>query len=108
MSTNSATSYKVIVSLASLNHFLSVKDSSLLPVDFISCGWVQYYIFKCTTMVQKTSLFVNAETKCVRFYHPERKAGELLRLCRNDECICAEGKQEMTLHTFFLTSEILY
>lgn len=49
----------------------------------------------------KTSLFVNAETKCVRFYHPERKAGELLRLCRNDECICAEGKQEMTLHTFF-------
>lgn len=56
----------------------------------------------------KTSLFVNADTKCVRFYHPERKTGELLRLCRNDECICAEGKQEMTLHTFFLTSEILY
>ncbi|XP_030585760.1 complement C3-like isoform X2 [Archocentrus centrarchus] len=27
---------------------------------------------------------------CVRFYHPERKGGKLLRLCRNDECTCAE------------------
>ncbi|KAL3996131.1 solute carrier family 38 (sodium-coupled neutral amino acid transporter), member 3 [Sarotherodon galilaeus] len=34
-------------------------------------------------------------TKCVRFYHPERKAGELLRLCRNDECICAEENCSM-------------
>ncbi|CAN9509992.1 unnamed protein product [Ophioblennius macclurei] len=32
----------------------------------------------------------NPETNCVRFYHPERKAGELLRLCRNNECTCAE------------------
>ncbi|XP_029949261.1 complement C3-like [Salarias fasciatus] len=30
------------------------------------------------------------ETHCVRFYHPERRSGELLRLCRNDECTCAE------------------
>uniref|UniRef100_A0A672ISG0 Complement component c3a, duplicate 5 n=1 Tax=Salarias fasciatus TaxID=181472 RepID=A0A672ISG0_SALFA len=31
------------------------------------------------------------ETQCVKFYHPERKAGQLLRLCRNDECTCAEA-----------------
>lgn len=34
------------------------------------------------------------ETSCVKFYHPERKAGELLQLCRNEECACVEGKQE--------------
>ncbi|XP_045903095.1 complement C3-like [Micropterus dolomieu] len=27
---------------------------------------------------------------CVKFYHPERISGELLRLCANDECTCAE------------------
>uniref|UniRef100_A0A4W6DV11 Complement component c3a, duplicate 5 n=1 Tax=Lates calcarifer TaxID=8187 RepID=A0A4W6DV11_LATCA len=30
------------------------------------------------------------KTHCVKFYHPERRGGQLLRLCRNDECICAE------------------
>ncbi|KAM4595788.1 complement C3-like [Fundulus diaphanus] len=35
------------------------------------------------------------ETRCVRFYHPERTAGKLLRLCRNDECICAEENCSM-------------
>lgn len=33
-----------------------------------------------------------AETACVRFYHPERKAGQLLQLCRGNECTCAEGE----------------
>ncbi|KAK2815856.1 hypothetical protein Q5P01_026323 [Channa striata] len=35
------------------------------------------------------------ETECVKFYHPERRAGELLRLCRNDECTCAEENCSM-------------
>ncbi|MEQ2234551.1 hypothetical protein ILYODFUR_032766 [Ilyodon furcidens] len=35
------------------------------------------------------------ETRCVRFYHPDRKAGKLLQLCRNDECICAEENCSM-------------
>lgn len=35
----------------------------------------------------------NAETRCVKFYHPERRDGQLLRLCRNEECTCAEGEQ---------------
>ncbi|XP_016517973.1 complement C3-like [Poecilia formosa] len=35
------------------------------------------------------------ETRCVRFYHPERDAGKLLRLCKNDECICAEENCSM-------------
>ncbi|KAM9769652.1 complement C3-like isoform 1-T1 [Menidia menidia] len=37
------------------------------------------------------------EAPCVKFYHPERKAGHLLRLCRNDECTCAEENCSMQL-----------
>ncbi|KAM6941958.1 complement C3-like [Lycodopsis pacificus] len=35
------------------------------------------------------------QTRCVKFYHPERKAGELMRLCRNHECTCAEENCSM-------------
>uniref|UniRef100_A0A3P8SVT4 Complement component c3a, duplicate 5 n=1 Tax=Amphiprion percula TaxID=161767 RepID=A0A3P8SVT4_AMPPE len=35
------------------------------------------------------------QTTCVKFYHPERKAGQLLRLCRGDECTCAEENCSM-------------
>ncbi|XP_070776593.1 complement C3-like [Enoplosus armatus] len=35
------------------------------------------------------------QTHCVKFYHPERRAGQLLRLCRNDECTCAEENCSM-------------
>lgn len=55
------------------------------------------YIFKCATNLQLTqyitNIFLVPETQCMKFYHPQRRSGELLRLCRNDECICAEGKQ---------------
>ncbi|TMS23031.1 Complement C3 [Larimichthys crocea] len=35
------------------------------------------------------------QTPCVKFYHPERRSGELMRLCRNDECTCAEENCSM-------------
>ncbi|XP_051240231.1 complement C3 isoform X2 [Dicentrarchus labrax] len=36
------------------------------------------------------------QTPCVKFYHPERRAGELLQLCRNDVCtVCAEENCSM-------------
>nr|AHF81487.1 complement component pro-C3-1 [Trematomus bernacchii] len=35
------------------------------------------------------------QTHCVQFYHPERKGGQLLRLCRGDECTCAEENCSM-------------
>ncbi|XP_031725593.1 complement C3-like [Anarrhichthys ocellatus] len=35
------------------------------------------------------------QTRCVKFYHPERKAGMLMRLCINDECTCAEENCSM-------------
>ncbi|XP_058497124.1 complement C3-like [Solea solea] len=35
------------------------------------------------------------QTQCVKFYHPERKAGQLLRFCRDGECTCAEENCSM-------------
>uniref|UniRef100_A0A8D0AEB8 Complement C3-like n=1 Tax=Sander lucioperca TaxID=283035 RepID=A0A8D0AEB8_SANLU len=35
---------------------------------------------------------------CVKFYHPERKDGELMRLCTSDVCRCAEGNQDDHLY----------
>nr|XP_043871929.1 complement C3-like isoform X2 [Solea senegalensis] len=35
------------------------------------------------------------QTQCVKFYHPERNDGQLLRLCRNEECTCAEENCSM-------------
>uniref|UniRef100_A0A3Q2EAS2 Complement C3-like n=1 Tax=Cyprinodon variegatus TaxID=28743 RepID=A0A3Q2EAS2_CYPVA len=32
---------------------------------------------------------------CVKFYHPERKGGKLLQLCRDNECTCAEENCSM-------------
>ncbi|XP_053187520.1 complement C3-like isoform X2 [Scomber japonicus] len=37
----------------------------------------------------------NNQTHCVKFYHPERIHGEILRLCTNDECTCAEENCSM-------------
>uniref|UniRef100_A0A4W6E0W0 Uncharacterized protein n=1 Tax=Lates calcarifer TaxID=8187 RepID=A0A4W6E0W0_LATCA len=35
------------------------------------------------------------KTRCMKFYHPQRRGGQLLRLCRNDECTCAEENCSM-------------
>ncbi|KAM4584160.1 complement C3-like [Odontesthes bonariensis] len=35
------------------------------------------------------------QTPCVKFYHPERRGGQLLQLCRGDECVCAEENCSM-------------
>uniref|UniRef100_A0A8C8DL88 Complement component c3a, duplicate 5 n=1 Tax=Oryzias sinensis TaxID=183150 RepID=A0A8C8DL88_9TELE len=35
------------------------------------------------------------QTPCVKFYHPEREGGQLLQLCTDDECTCAEENCSM-------------
>ncbi|RVE75818.1 hypothetical protein OJAV_G00002520 [Oryzias javanicus] len=35
------------------------------------------------------------QTPCVKFYHPEREAGQLLQLCRGDVCTCVEENCSM-------------
>ncbi len=57
----------------------------------------------------KIFFFPVAETPCVKFYHTEREGGELLRLCRGDECTCAEGKSDerTCLNIHLLTLKLL-
>ncbi|XP_054865811.1 complement C3-like isoform X2 [Amphiprion ocellaris] len=47
------------------------------------------------SVYEYTSSQYRSEANCMKFYHPERRAGELLRLCRNDECTCAEENCSM-------------
>uniref|UniRef100_A0A8C7XR24 Complement component c3a, duplicate 5 n=1 Tax=Oryzias sinensis TaxID=183150 RepID=A0A8C7XR24_9TELE len=35
------------------------------------------------------------QTPCVKFYHPKREGGQLLQLCTDDECTCAEENCSM-------------
>uniref|UniRef100_A0A671YE26 NTR domain-containing protein n=1 Tax=Sparus aurata TaxID=8175 RepID=A0A671YE26_SPAAU len=60
-----------------------VRHQCLLPLYLFSlpCSFSLYLTF-------------SLQTPCVKFYRPERVAGKLLRLCRGDECTCAEGKQD--------------
>ncbi|KAE8300816.1 Complement C3 Complement C3 beta chain Complement C3 alpha chain [Larimichthys crocea] len=37
----------------------------------------------------------NIQPPCMKFYHPERISGELLRLCQSSGCICAEENCSM-------------
>uniref|UniRef100_A0A3B4ZCZ6 Complement C3-like n=1 Tax=Stegastes partitus TaxID=144197 RepID=A0A3B4ZCZ6_9TELE len=37
----------------------------------------------------------NDKKHCVKFYHPERRHGELLKLCKGTECTCAEENCSM-------------
>uniref|UniRef100_A0A3P8SQE4 Complement component c3a, duplicate 5 n=1 Tax=Amphiprion percula TaxID=161767 RepID=A0A3P8SQE4_AMPPE len=48
----------------------------------------------------------NNKKHCVKFYHPERRQGELLKLCTAKECTCAEGKQNYYYITNVLPLEL--
>uniref|UniRef100_A0A3B4BKP2 Uncharacterized protein n=1 Tax=Periophthalmus magnuspinnatus TaxID=409849 RepID=A0A3B4BKP2_9GOBI len=39
--------------------------------------------------------YYDATTKCVKFYHPQRKDGQLLKRCRDRICLCAEENCSM-------------
>ncbi|PWS22761.1 hypothetical protein DKP78_16690, partial [Enterococcus faecium] len=34
--------------------------------------------------------YLDMDKKCVRFYHPKKKGGELNKICHKDICKCAE------------------
>ncbi|XP_042370224.1 complement C3-like, partial [Plectropomus leopardus] len=66
-----------------------VDKQTVLHFQIIECS------FSNVLQLLQNLFFHVAESHCVKFYHPERKAGQLLRLCRNDECTCAEENCSM-------------
>uniref|UniRef100_A0A4W6E087 Complement component c3a, duplicate 5 n=1 Tax=Lates calcarifer TaxID=8187 RepID=A0A4W6E087_LATCA len=66
-----------------------------LKVGILQPAAVSVYEYYDPPNIFQISFFPIAETRCMKFYHPQRRGGQLLRLCRNDECTCAEGKQDL-------------
>ncbi|KAI4800334.1 hypothetical protein KUCAC02_013326 [Chaenocephalus aceratus] len=86
-----------------MDKVLSERGSLILYLDKVSHTRPEEIIFRVhqkmkVGVLQPAAVSVYEyyeQTHCVQFYHPERKGGELLRLCRGDECICAEENCSM-------------
>ncbi|KAJ4948967.1 hypothetical protein JOQ06_020487 [Pogonophryne albipinna] len=86
-----------------MNKVLSDRGSLILYLDKVSHTRPEEIIFRVhqtmkVGVLQPAAVSVYEyyeQTHCVQFYHPERKGGQLLRLCRGDECTCAEENCSM-------------
>uniref|UniRef100_A0A671YG04 Complement C3-like n=1 Tax=Sparus aurata TaxID=8175 RepID=A0A671YG04_SPAAU len=81
-----------------MNTVLSERGSLIIYLDKVSHKRPEEITFRIhqkfdVGVLQPAAVSVYEyydQTPCVKFYRPERVAGELLRLCRGDECTCAE------------------
>nr|BAA88901.1 complement component C3 [Paralichthys olivaceus] len=86
-----------------MNTLLSEKGSLIIYLDKVSHTRPEEITFRVhqkmkVGVLQPAAVSVYEyydQTQCVQFYHPQRKAGQLLRLCRNEECTCAEENCSM-------------
>ncbi|XP_028998623.1 complement C3-like isoform X2 [Betta splendens] len=87
-----------IISKYEMNKVLSERGSLIIYLDKVSHTQPEEIRFRLhqklkVGVLQPAAVSVYEyydQKRCVKFYHPQRKAGALLRLCRNDECTCAE------------------
>uniref|UniRef100_A0A7N8XUY0 Complement C3 n=1 Tax=Mastacembelus armatus TaxID=205130 RepID=A0A7N8XUY0_9TELE len=83
-----------------MNTVLSERGSLIIYLDKVSHTRPEEITFRIhqtmkVAVLQPAAVSVYEyydQTHCMKFYHPERSAGQLLRLCRKEECTCAEGK----------------
>ncbi|KAM9769659.1 complement C3-like isoform 1-T1 [Menidia menidia] len=86
-----------------MNTVLSERGSLIIYLDKVSHTRPEEIAFRVhqtmkVGVLQPGSVSVYEyydQTPCVKFYHPERAAGQLLQLCQNDECTCAEENCSM-------------
>uniref|UniRef100_UPI0037E797A1 complement C3-like n=1 Tax=Semicossyphus pulcher TaxID=241346 RepID=UPI0037E797A1 len=86
-----------------MNTALSEKGSLIIYLDKVSNTRPEEITFRIhqkfkVGVLQPAAVSVYEyyeQTPCVKFYHPGRRSGELLRLCKNDECTCAEENCSM-------------
>ncbi|XP_036969786.1 complement C3-like isoform X2 [Acanthopagrus latus] len=87
-----------IIAKYEINKALSEKGSLFIYLDKVSHTQKEEITFKIhqkfkVGVLQPAAVSVYEyydQTPCVKFYHPERRAGQLMQLCRGDECTCAE------------------
>ncbi|XP_039860324.1 complement C3-like, partial [Simochromis diagramma] len=88
------------ISKYEMNKALSERGSLIIYLDKVSHTRPEEIAFRIKQempvgVLQPASVSVYEyyeQTRCVKFYHPEREAGKLLQLCRDNICTCAEGK----------------
>ncbi|XP_035515480.1 complement C3-like [Morone saxatilis] len=86
-----------------MNTVLSERRSLIIYLDKVSHTQPEEITFRIhqqmrVGILQPAAVSVyeyNNPTPCVKFYHPERTSGQLLQLCRNDVCRCAEENCSM-------------
>ncbi|XP_035993186.1 complement C3 [Fundulus heteroclitus] len=86
-----------------MNTVLSERGSLIIYLDKVSHTRTEEISFRVhqtmkVGVLQPAAVSVYEyyeQTPCVKFYHPERKGGKLLQLCRNNECTCAEENCSM-------------
>ncbi|XP_062243569.1 complement C3-like [Platichthys flesus] len=91
------------ISKYEMNTVLSERGSLIIYLDKVSHTRQEEITFRIhqtmkVGVLQPATVSVYEyydQRHCVKFYHPERKAGQLLKLCRNDECTCAEENCSM-------------
>ncbi|XP_053713561.1 complement C3-like isoform X2 [Synchiropus splendidus] len=87
-----------VISKYEMNNVLSERGSLIIYLDKVSHKRPEEITFRVRRKTKVGVLQAAAvsvyeyydQTPCVKFYHPERKDGKLLRLCTKDECKCAE------------------
>ncbi|XP_070831488.1 complement C3-like [Chaetodon trifascialis] len=86
-----------------MNTLLSERGSLIIYLDKVSHERPEEITFRIhqtlkVGVLQPAAVSVYEyyeQTPCVKFYHPERRAGHLMQLCRNNECTCAEENCSM-------------
>ncbi|XP_008300942.1 complement C3-like [Stegastes partitus] len=86
-----------------MNKVLSERGSLIIYLDKVSHTRPEEITFRIhqklkVGVLQPAAVSVYEyynQRACVKFYHPERRAGQLLRLCRGEECTCAEENCSM-------------
>ncbi|XP_019744648.1 complement C3 [Hippocampus comes] len=86
------------ISKYEMNTVLSEKGSLIIYLDKVSHKRREEVSFRIIQtlkvgILQPAAVSVYEyydQRHCVKFYHPERRAGQLLKLCTKNECTCAE------------------
>lgn len=86
-----------------MNTVLSERGSLIIYLDKVSHTRPEEIVFRIhqtmkVGVLQPATVSVYEyydQTHCVKFYHPQRLAGELMRLCTKEECTCAEENCSM-------------
>uniref|UniRef100_A0A3P9M598 Complement component c3a, duplicate 5 n=1 Tax=Oryzias latipes TaxID=8090 RepID=A0A3P9M598_ORYLA len=92
-----------IISKFEMNTALSERGSLIIYLDKVSNTRPEEISFRVQQTMEVGILQPAAvsvyeyyeQTPCVKFYHPEREGGQLMQLCKDDECICAEENCSM-------------